>query len=489
MNEFERAKRNLRRWRADPVAFVREVFHAEPDPWQIEALRVFPSQDPELRRIAMKACKGPGKTCLLAWMIWNFLLCYGSVGDHPKGAATSVTADNLRDNLWPELAKWQGRSEMLSSHFTWQAERIYAKDHPETWFFSARAWPRTADANQQANTLAGLHANYLLFVLDESGGIPDSVMATAEAGLSTGKWGKIVQAGNPTTLEGPLYRATTSERHLWHLIEITGDPDDPLRSSRISVQWAREQIEKYGRDNPWVLVNVFGRFPPASLNALIGPDECGEAMKRHYTEPEYGFAPKVLGVDVARFGDDATVLFPRQGLKMFKPVTLRGARTNEIAARIALAMDKWQADAVFIDDTGGFGAGVIDNLITAGYSPMPVNFSGKPMDPRYLNKRAEMYFTAIEWIKNGGALYPEPELSRELTAHTYEFRNGKFRIEDKDQVKEKLNGHSPDYADAFVLTHAQPVFAELRHPDTGLPLSKYSNISSAVQDDYDPYRD
>lgn len=485
--------KKLRRWRpAKPWKVMRFIESIEQD-GEGEAMCVevdhpshcFLASD----FIVTHNCKGPGKTCLLAWMIWNFMACYGSIGSHPKGAATSVTSDNLRDNLWPELAKWQGRSAFLSQKFQWQAERIFAKDHPETWFFSARAWPRTADVNQQANTLAGLHADYLLFVLDESGGIPDSVMATAEAGLSTGIWGKIVQAGNPTTLEGPLYRATTSERHLWYLIEITGDPDDPKRSSRISVQWAREQIEKYGRDNPWVLVNVFGRFPPASLNSLIGPDECTDSMKRHYAEPEYGYAPRILGVDVARFGDDATLIYPRQGLASFKPVQMRGARTNEIAARIALAWDKWKPDAVFLDDTGGWAAGVIDCLLIAGYNPIPVNFSGKAMDQRYLNKRAEMYFDAVEWVKNGGALYPEPEITRELTAHSYTFKNGKFQIEEKDQVKEKLNGHSPDYADAFVLTFAQPVFVGLRHPDTGLPLSSYKGQTRTVTDDYDPFRE
>ena len=102
-------------------------------------------------------------------------------------------------------------------------------------------------------------------------------------------------------LGGPLYRACTTGQKLWYVVEITGDPDDPRRSSRISLQHAREQIEQYGRDNPWVLVNVFGQFPPSSLNALIGPDEVREAQKRFYREYEIGAAAKVIGVDVAQF--------------------------------------------------------------------------------------------------------------------------------------------------------------------------------------------
>jgi hypothetical protein len=274
-------------WRQAPAAFVREVFGVVPDPWQEEVLEAFPDKP----RIAMKACKGPGKTAVQAWLGWNFL----ATRRDAKIAATSITADNLADNLWSEMAKWRQRAPYLRDHFQWTKSRIFARRRPETWWMSARTWNRTADRNHQGNTLAGLHADNILFILDESGGIPDGVMATAEAALASCADGHIVQAGNPTHLEGPLYRACTSERRLWHVVEITADPDDARRSSRVKAEWAREQIEKYGRDNPWVLVNVFGRFPPGSLNSLIGPDECREASQRVYRPEDYRNAPRVLG--------------------------------------------------------------------------------------------------------------------------------------------------------------------------------------------------
>lgn len=441
------AQKKLKKWREDPVSFVQDVFHVEPDLWQVDILRAFPKHN----RMAIQSAKGPGKTALEAWLAWNFL----STRPHPKIAATSITGDNLSDNLWTELAKWQNRSPFLKGMFTWTKTRIVCNQFPETWWMSARSWPRGADATQQADTLAGLHADYLLFILDEVGGIPDAVMAAAEAGLATGIETKILMAGNPTHLDGPLYRAATNERNLWHLTEITGDPDDPRRAPRISIQWAKEQIEKYGRDNPWVLVNVFGKFPPSSLNTLLGPDEVSQAMKRNVPETSYEHSQKRLGVDVARFGDDRTVLFPRQGLQAFQPVEMRGARTNEIAARVALAKRNWDSEMEFIDDTGGWGAGVIDSMIQAGLSPQPINFAGKSIDPRYMNKRAEMWFEMADWVKRGGSLPNIPELARELTTPTYTFQNGKFRLEEKDQIKERL-GFSPDYADALALTFALP---------------------------------
>ena len=140
------------------------------------------------------------------------------------------------------------------------------------------------------------------------------------------------------------------------MTEITADPDDPRRSTRVKAEWAREQIEKYGRDNPWVLVNVFGKFPPGSLNTLIGPDECREATKRAYRPEDIASAARVLGVDVARFGDDASVIFPRQGLVAFPPLKFRNLDGTQGAGAVARKWADWKADAVFIDDTGGWGA-------------------------------------------------------------------------------------------------------------------------------------
>lgn len=462
--------RKIKLWRERPDLFVREVFQAEPDAWQEEVLKAFPTS----KRIAMKASKGCGKSTILAWVIWNFLC----TRPHPKIAATSISGDNLSDNLWSELAKWQNQSPFLKSIFTWTKTRIFNKQAPETHWCSARTWAQSADSSQQANTLAGLHADYLMFILDECGGIPDGVMAAAEAGLSTGKETKIVMAGNPTNLSGPLYRACTTERSLWFVREITSDPDDPKRTSRVSIEWAREQILKYGKDNPWVQVNVFGRFPPASLNSLLGPDEVSDAMNREVDEKEIEWAQKRLGIDCARFGDDKTVIFPRQGKVAFNPVEMRGARTNEIASRVAQAKEKWSSELEFVDDTGGFGAGVIDSLIQSNYSPVPINFSGKASDPRFLNKRAEIWFRMADWVKKGGKLPRNPDLHRELTTPTYTFVNGKFQLESKDQIKDRL-GFSPDLADALALT-----FSIEEQPAADMPRIKKDE---KLQFEFEPF--
>lgn len=445
---------NIRKWRRDPVLFVWDQFNVTPDAWQEQFLRTL--ADPKVQRVGLKASKGVGKTAALAFAIWWFLSVHAEPGHHPKGAATSISMDNLKDNLWAELAKWRGVSRFLTTAFEWTKERIFAKDHPATWFFSARAWPKSGDPQQQANTLAGGHEKYILNVLDESGGIPQSVMATADAALATtGGVKKILQAGNPTHLDGPLYAACTSMAHLWRMITVNGDPENPNRSPRVSKEWAEEQIRAFGIDNPWVKVNVFGEFPPASINVLLGPEEVEAAMARYIPEDSYKWAQKRLGVDVARFGDDRSVIFPRQGMVAFEPIVLRGARTTDIAARVAQHKAKWGSEAEFIDDSGHWGHGVIDNLIAAGHSPIAVLFEGKAGDPRYRNKRTEMWLQMAEWVKNGGVLPRLPELVRELTVPTYTFVNGLFQLEPKEMIKKRM-GVSPDLADSLCLTWFMP---------------------------------
>ncbi len=235
------------------------------------------------------------------------------------------------------------------------------------------------------------------------------------------------------------------------------------------------QIRKYGRDNPWVLVNVFGRFPPSSMDSLLGPDDVREAMARNYEAHQYIFNSVILGVDVARMGDDRSVIFPRQGLYAAPPLVLRNLDSLAGATQVALMQDKWEAEATHIDATGGYGVGWIDALRGMHRPSREVQFAGKPADGRFLNKRAEMYWDMAEWVKRGGWLPNVPELLGELCTPTFFYKGDKFCMEDKDQIKSRL-GRSPDLADALACTFAFPV------PLKSLALS-YQNTKAIGADD------
>jgi len=385
------AVRKIREWRDNPVQMVRECFQVEPDPWQVDVLMAFAKD----QRIAMKSSKGPGKTATLSWCAWNFLL----TRPHPKMAATSITKDNLTDNLWPEMAKWQKRCPLLDEMFVWTKTRIFQKDHPETWFLSARSYAKDADSEAIGRSLSGLHSEYPFVLLDEIGAMPVTVGQKATQIFTGGVVdGLIAGAGNPTSTTGLLYHLCTHEAAQWFVVTITADPDDPNRTPRVDIEHAREQIRIYGRSNPWVMATILGLFPESGFNTLMSLEEVEVSMVRRAEGDAVTSAQKRLGVDVARFGDDRTVIFPRQGIAAFKPVEMRGARTNEIAARVAQAKSKWGSEVEFIDGTGGFGGGVVDQLIQAGHSPIEVAFSD---DTRCFD---QMCFTLGSQILVSGSL-------------------------------------------------------------------------------------
>lgn len=477
------SQEKLRLWRENPVQMVRDLFHVEPDLWQVDVLEAFASSDPDKIRISMQACAGPGKSTALAWCGWNFLLCYGEKGEHPKGACVSISQDNLRDNLWAEFSKWQNRSPLLLELFEWTQTRIFAKHHASTWFLSARSYSKSANPEEVGRTLSGLHSKFVLYLIDESGDIPPHILKSAEQGLSTGpKFGKILQAGNPTSREGTLYAAANELRSLWYIVRITGDPDDIKRSPRIRLEWAIGQIKQFGRDNPWVMAYILGMFPPGSINTLMTSDEVMSAMDRGIREQAYNFSQKRLGVDVARFGDDRTIIFPRQGLRAFKYVEMRNADNAQIAARVLNAKVKWGSESEFIDGTGGFGGGVVDFLKQSGTTPFEIHFSSKAIDPRYYNKRTEMWFLLSLWVKNqSSALFKDTQLAKELVAPTYTIRDGKLLLEPKELIKSRL-GFSPDCGDALALTFAQP--------DMPAAMSQIvqSYGTSRMKSDYDPFK-
>lgn len=198
-------------------------------------------------------------------------------------------------------------------------------------------------------------------------------------------------------------------------------------------------------------------FTASRTDVLIPIDLVLAAQKRFYNEYDLRGAPKILGVDPARFGDDRSVIIRRQGLQAFAPRMLAKLDNVQLAGIVAQEIKDFRPDAVFVD--AGQGAGVIDVLRSLGYEVTEVPFGGAPLQAgRYRNKRAELWGEMAEWIRHGGAL-PEQEttLANELASAVYDFDEaGKMRLEAKDKIKARL-GKSPDLADALALTFAAPV--------------------------------
>jgi len=198
-------------------------------------------------------------------------------------------------------------------------------------------------------------------------------------------------------------------------------------------------------------------FTASSSNVVIPIDLVTEAAARNVTPDQVKGLPSVLTVDVARFGDDDSVITFRQGLWMDKPLKLHGLNTMELASRIANIYWQRKPDLLVIDG-GAMGAGVIDRLRQMGIPVIEINFQQRAMDPeRYANIRAEMYFNMLEWLQQGGCIPNDPDLKTELTVTEYKFTSaGKIILQPKEEIKE-LTGRSPDTADSAALTFAVPI--------------------------------
>lgn len=299
------------------------------------------------------------------------------------------------------------------------------------------------------------------------------------------RMGRAVFIGTPkgVNLFSELYERARRE-------EAEGNPDWAallFRADETNALDAAElaRLRRELSDNAW-RQEMLCDFTAASDDALIPINLVTEAALRVCAPSDIAGLPVVLGVDVARFGSDASVICRRQGLQAFVPVVLRGLDNMELADRVAAEIVERRPHAVFID--AGQGQGVIDRLRHMGHEVVEVPFGGKAMqEARFVNRRSEMWYALREWLKAGGCLSGDGEhglrLKSELSTPRYGYdAAGKIALESKDKIKERL-GASPDIADALALTFAAPVAV----PDDMERLGAMFGLPMREAGDYDPF--
>lgn len=464
------AARIMKLWQKRPKIFFRDVMNITMDPWQEDCVDLYMNNE----RTGLIASKGPGKTFLLAGICWHFNICHHD----PKTACLSITKDHLMSNFWAELLRLRHQSPLIAASYEEGMKRMNRIGKEGFSFIDARSFPKQADENQQASALAGLHADNVAFFIDEAGMIPDAVINTADAALTTvsghKKMARLVCTANPEEPKGLLYRAAMGRSiQKWAIYRISGDPDDPKRAPRVSLSWAQEQIDMYGKDHPWVLVNVMGKYPPTGTTKLISEEEIYASQHRDIHESTVKNSQLRLGVDVARGGVDSTCFAKRRGLKGYPIEAVSSSDDgSQIASKIAFMHQDQKVERVFVDNTGGYGSSTIDHLKHFPHIDItPVVYNSKAQDLRYFNKRTEMWVRMRDWIRDGGQLPNDPILAEEILMPNVYFLNGVLRLEEKEQIKTRL-GRSPDRADAFAQT-----FADVEQPSF---YADYGNLYSPV---------
>lgn len=239
-----------------------------------------------------------------------------------------------------------------------------------------------------------------------------------------------------------------------------------------------EEVERLKRD---MADSSFRReylcdFAAAGDDQLIAMADIEVAANKIHRINEFDYAPKIIGVDPARFGDDSSVIIKRQGLQLFEPIAFNGMDNMELANQVAYHINSWQPDAVFID--AGNGGGVIDRLRQINHTVIEVPFGGKASDPKYANKRAEMWDGLKQWLKDGGSIPNHQRLKQDLGTPRYWFAtgSGKMILEPKDDIK-KRGLPSSDFGDAACLTFAMPVAAKNR----SLPIKQVDRHQSKYE--------
>lgn len=436
-----------------PVEFVQDLIGADPDPWQKETLNALVTNS----KLSIRSGQGVGKTALESWSIVWFLSCR----PYSRVVATAPTMQQLYEVLWAECAKWLDRSE-VKDLLVWTKTKIYMDGDPERWFATAKT--ATKPENMQ-----GFHEDHMLIVVDEASGVADPIME-AILGTLTGYDNKLLMCGNPNRLEGVFYDSHNIDLDKYWTKKVSS-----LDSTRTSKDNIEMLLKKYGRDSDVARVRIFGEFPKGALDSMISMETVEAAIDNKVKESEVTTSNILqIGVDVARFGDDKTVITGRIGYKIFQPDKYVKKSTMETAGNVILTAKRYmqeypniKAVIIKIDDTG-VGGGVTDRVTEVvyeeklPYTVIGVNNGSAATDEYYANLGAQIWgemrdaleenFSAVLQGKPPVIELPDDvDLIKQLSNRKKKITSkGKIQLESKDEMKARGLG-SPDTADSVTL--------------------------------------
>ena len=446
----------LKEWKHSPLAFVNDIIDVTPSEQQIDYL----NKVAKTKRLTIRSGHGTGKDASTAWVIMWFMCTRA----YAKVACTAPTARQLSDILWSELSKWFRKSK-ISEEFIIQKDKIFQKDNPKEWWCRAISVSAKASKEEQAETLAGLHGDHLLLIIDEASGVHDPVYIPLEGAL-TQEDNKVVLIGNMTRNHGYFY-----DTHFHAMIKKNWERLhwDSRKSSNVTKEYPEYMAQKYGEDSNVFRIRVAGDPPlddEKTFIPLAWAQQCiGNDFIENLEDPLY------LNVDVARYGEDKSIILPRRGM-IIKPWEMhQKMSTAELGGHVLADFREMEADGIAIDEIG-VGAGTIDwlkKIPEAQKYVFGVNVANSSSNiKRWHRLRDELWWRTRENCQKGAYSFPcsnreeeamSNELCNELSCLCYDFdNNGAYQIESKKAAK--LRGiASPNIADALVISEYFNSFA------------------------------
>ncbi|WP_019584686.1 hypothetical protein [Deinococcus apachensis] len=443
-------------YRDDPVRFAREVLGLTV--WAAMERILLAVRDH--RKVAVRSGHKVSKSTTAAVIaLWRCLCREGS-----RTVLSAPTGRQVKIIIWAELTKLH-RNSRLPSDMPLDPGTGFRYRDSEVFGF----------ATNEPEKMAGVSGADLEFIIDEASGVEESLYAAIEGNMAGGAG--LLLISNPTQTSGTFYDAFTTKRHLWHTIHISSEDTPNVLTGETIIPglatraWVEEKKADWREDSPLFQVRVRGNFPSQAENAVIGLGLVEAARVRYDEEEEVPTGPFVLGVDVARYGDDSTVLQPLFGQRPIPPTVHRKQDNVEVAGHVMDLVERLRAEhgypvadgpvRVKVDDLGN-GGGVTDHLRHSERAKAldievrPVTVSNTATAEGYSKLRDQLWFALRDWLKEGGHLPPDSHLERELVAPRYSFdTQGRAKVETKDEMKKRM-GRSPDRADALALAVYEP---------------------------------
>lgn len=450
MFAFPWGKENTPLWdKKGPRSWQRDELQAITDQIKSNKARMEIGLFPEVYKSATASGRGVGKSSLTAWLtLWN-MTCH-------IGSTTIVTANNeeqLKTRTWAELGTWHTLS--INGHW-FEKQALHLK--PVPWFQEALKNQLKIDSTyyyahaqlwseEKPEGFAGIHnPKGLVVIFDEASGIPSPIWTVTDGFFTEPVLHRYQFAfSNPRRNTGPFFECFNLYREFWRTRNL-----DSRTVEGVDVGVLDAIIRQYGEDSDEARIEVKGQFPRQGDKQFISRSIVDEAATREIEEDYW--APLIMGVDPARFGNDKTVIRFRQGRRanIIPPIKLKGMDNMQVANECAHLIQKYDPDAVCVD--AGNGTGIIDRLKEMRYRRIyEVWFGSKSDRPEWADKRTELWARMREWLK-GGVIDKDKELLTDLSAPEYYFtKDESIRLESKEELK-KRGFASPDDADALACT-------------------------------------
>ncbi len=447
----ERERKAVAHFQTHPEDYVRRVMGVEPEPQQVDVLRLMAQPN---ARVAFIAANGVGKDALCAWIVEWFLYCHEGV------VPTTSASDRQVGILWKEIAQWTGRSRARPA-FDLLQRRMVKKSNPAAYAEGFKA--------ASAARMEGYHSPALLYIMTEARGMEEwGFQAMLKA--CTGQDNRILVQSVPGEETGELYMIASGQRARWQTKffaaakKLHGQNGSTryVPTTRLVTQETIDEKLEYGESSAWFVAPVLAEFIQAGSLALISLGQFHAAVDRWDETPEDPSWPDILGVDVAWVGSNETIMLHRKGPLVKSITAYSKQRTNVTAERVY----EWHCAhprSTVVIEHGIAQSGVIDQLINLGMSEGETLFSVNPGGPaleeeKFADRRSELYYYTAERFQSS-RLAIEPKykfspLGAQLTSIKKIVRGDmKFQMESKRQMASRKIP-SPDWADALMLTMA-----------------------------------